>query len=120
MRIVVIDDEIDVRDVLTNMLKIAGFDVVAAPIGPGLIEYLGTERFELVVTDLAMPHLTGWDVAAWVRCHRPGVPVVAVTGHADYLRADRSFADFALLLAKPIRRRELVQAIEDAKGKWVG
>jgi CheY-like chemotaxis protein len=120
MRILVVDDEIDVRDVVINMLKLAGYAVVAAQAGKGLLDELRAERFDLVLTDLAMPDVTGWEVAAWVRRNRPGTPVIAFTGYVEFLRSDRSFENFAGVLTKPLRRIDLVRAIEDAKRKWAG
>jgi CheY-like chemotaxis protein len=117
VRVLVVDDEVDVRDVVANMLKLANHDVVTADSGPGLLGDLGALSFDLLLTDLAMPHVTGWDVAAWGRAQRPGVPVIAFTGHADLLRGDRSFGDFSAVLLKPLRRRDLVQAMEDACSK---
>jgi two-component system, NarL family, capsular synthesis sensor histidine kinase RcsC len=114
LRVLIVDDEPSVREVVAEMLRYAGHDIVVADAGLGLFDALAAATFDLVLTDLAMPEITGWDVAAWVRKHRPGTPVVAFTGHSEFLRGANSFAEFTAVLMKPLRRRELVQAVEQA------
>jgi nitrogen-specific signal transduction histidine kinase len=79
-RVLVIDDEPHVREILAEILRVQKHEVVEAGLGvEGLIRF--RERsFDLVMTDLAMPGMSGWQVAQAIKAERPEVPVVLVTG----------------------------------------
>ena len=103
-RILVIDDEPAVGDVLTELLAAQGHAVETVRDGMAALQRLREvdARFDLVMSDLAMPGLSGWEVAKLVARYRPGTPVVLVTGYADRLVAEETDAkgiDF--VVAKP-------------------
>jgi len=85
----------------------------AADGGAGLALY--EERIcELVVTDLNMPGLSGWDVVGGVRRRGPAAGLIMVTGSAENLDWERARAQALVLLQKPFRIEELRNAIEGA------
>jgi CheY-like chemotaxis protein/anti-sigma regulatory factor (Ser/Thr protein kinase) len=104
LRILVVDDEREVRDVVAEILATQGHEVVQAAGGPeGLACLERDESFDLVLTDLGMPGMTGWEVARAVKARRPSVRVGLLTGWGEEPAAkpeDRAAADF--VLAKPI------------------
>ena len=73
-RILVIDDEDSVRDILSRMLKTKGHQVVVASNGEEGIERFRSEPFDLVFTDLGMPKLSGWDVGKTIKGINPKIP----------------------------------------------
>ena len=81
-RLLVIDDEPAVRAIECECLSLLGYDVEAARDGADGLAQLARERFDLVVTDLRMPHLDGWDVLESAREIAPGMPVIILTGAA--------------------------------------
>jgi signal transduction histidine kinase len=100
--VLVIDDEPGVRDVIATTLSREGYRVTTCANGREGIARFDTEPFDLVVTDLGMPGLTGWDVAAHVKKRSPGTPVVLVTGWGDRMTSEEVQArgvDF--LISKP-------------------
>lgn len=102
--VLVIDDESGVRDVIATTLRREGYLVTTCANGREGIRRFDAEPFDLVVTDLGMPGLTGWDVAAHVKQRSPGTPVVLVTGWGDRMTPEEVQArgvDF--LISKPFK-----------------
>jgi CheY-like chemotaxis protein len=101
-RLLVIDDDPSCRTTIAYLLQRLGHTVDAAESGPAGIALLRQKPVDLVVTDLMMPGLTGWDVARLAKAMRPRIPVVLVTGCAHAIAPDqpeRAFVD--AILAKP-------------------
>jgi signal transduction histidine kinase/CheY-like chemotaxis protein len=103
LRILIIDDELTVREALADSLAEDGHAVIQAASGPeGLARLADGVTVDVVVTDLGMPEMTGWDVARAVRTRHPGLPVGLITGWAVALEIsdeERRAVDF--LIAKP-------------------
>ncbi|AWN48017.1 hybrid sensor histidine kinase/response regulator [Methylobacterium terrae] len=106
-RILVVDDDPQVRHVTASFLNGFGYDEVAVPSGEAGLERLTAERFDLVVADLAMPGMSGLDLAEAVRERWPDLPFLLVTGHAE---AARIPADFAVL-EKPFPSADLAARV---------
>jgi CheY-like chemotaxis protein/anti-sigma regulatory factor (Ser/Thr protein kinase) len=103
LRILVVDDEQVVRETLADSLAEDGHTVVMAVSGPeGLARLADGVKVDVVVTDLGMPEMTGWDVARAIRTRYPGLPVGLITGWAvalDISDEERRAVDF--IIAKP-------------------
>ncbi|MBI5683234.1 MAG: sigma-54-dependent Fis family transcriptional regulator [Deltaproteobacteria bacterium] len=78
-RLLVIDDETQLRTALYEVLKRRGYDVVAVDSGKEGIERLKQNRFDAVITDVKMPGMGGLDVLRSVRCTNPHTPVLMMT-----------------------------------------
>jgi PAS domain S-box-containing protein len=112
MRILAVEDEPEVLDVVRAMLVAAGHSVVSAASGQEALQLFEREPIDVVVTDLGMPGMTGLVLAEEVKRRRP-VPVVLFTGWADELDATHArYVD--VLLAKPITRERLVSGLAKA------
>ena len=79
-RILVIDDEADVRELLRDILSDAGHDVEMAHNGCVGIEMFEKQPYDLVLTDLGMPVMSGWEVAGKIKQMNKCVPIALVTG----------------------------------------
>jgi len=103
LRVLVIDDETTVREALADTLTDDGHTVIQAAGGKeGLARLADGARVDVVITDLGMPDMTGWDVARAVRRERPNLSVGLVTGWAVALEMsdeERRAVDF--VIAKP-------------------
>jgi PAS domain S-box-containing protein len=117
--ILVADDEDDVRDIVSAMLRSAGYRVIEARNG---IEALETFRerpgeIDLVLLDLMMPRMTGEQTFAEMRRIRPGVRGLLASGYDESGRIREIVADgFGGFLRKPFRLRELVGKVEEILG----
>lgn len=82
-KILVIDDEPIIRQVLTLHLRSAGYDVVCAENASDGIALARSGSFSLVITDYNLPDLNGLDVMAAVKTGVPGLPVMVISGFLD-------------------------------------
>jgi CheY-like chemotaxis protein len=101
-RLLVIDDDPSFRTTVECLLRKCGHSVKVAESGSAGIALLRQAPVDLVLTDLQMPGLTGWDVARLVKAMHPRLPVVLVTGSAQTIspdQAERTWVD--VILTKP-------------------
>ena len=109
-RILVVDDSVDAAESLARMLGLMGHDVRTAHDGPGALEAAGTFGPDVVLLDIGLPKLDGFQVAQWLR-GRLGftdIVVVALTGFAaDKYRALAEEVGFDHFLVKPVDPEEL-------------
>jgi signal transduction histidine kinase len=117
-RILFIDDEEEVRSLLADLAASQGHEVLQAASGPEAIDLLETgAKIDLVLTDLGMPGMTGWEVARVIKSRWPQLTVGLVTGWGD--QADVPAADRQLIfgtLAKPVTSEGLQVFIASAPG----
>ena len=112
-RLLVVDDMEAMRLALEDCLRLVGYDVVSAASGEEALELLRSHRFDLLLTDQAMPGLSGIELAEVTARIHPDVPIVLLTGHTDVELAraslQRGASDF---VTKPVNIRELPIVIE--------
>lgn len=114
-RILVIDDEDSVRDILSRMLRVKGHQVVVTSNGEEGIERFKTEKFDLVLTDLGMPKVSGWEVGKAVKGLNPKVPVAMITGWGIELdRGKMSDSGIDLVISKPFNFDQVIQIVSEA------
>jgi signal transduction histidine kinase/CheY-like chemotaxis protein len=112
MRCLVVDDEEPVGTVLGDVLESSGHSVVVLTSGAEAIERFRREPFDVVFTDLAMPGLSGWQVARAVKATAPTVPVFLVTGFGVELSAEERRAHGVdLVLSKPLNIQSILDAV---------
>lgn len=80
LRILVIDDQARVRAFVCEMLESLGHDADDAEDGPTGLALLPRQQYDLVITDLRMPQMSGWDVLAAVRQQVPTMPFIVISG----------------------------------------
>jgi signal transduction histidine kinase/ActR/RegA family two-component response regulator len=114
-RILVIDDEDSVRDILSRMLKTKGHRVVVASNGEEGIERFRSEPFDLVLTDLGMPKLSGWDVGKTIKGINPKVPIAMITGWGVELDREKlSESGIDLIVSKPFNFDQVIRLVSEA------
>ncbi|HZS43936.1 MAG TPA: GAF domain-containing protein [Blastocatellia bacterium] len=117
-RILVVDDESTIREVLTEILQTEGHSVVAADGGKKALELMSEQEFDLVFTDLGMPEMNGWEVAKYVKAMSPNTPVIMTTGwgeEIDSAQASREGVDY--VVAKPFQVNEIFNLVADVLSK---
>lgn len=116
-RVLVIDDDTVVRDVLQDVVTSLGYAADIAASGPEGIALFETGRYDVVLTDLRMPGMTGWEVLAAVRALDPRIPVIIVTGSAVHPDDDRIAQPGVALVKKPVEADALEEALSRALGR---
>jgi CheY-like chemotaxis protein len=116
-RILFVDDEPVIAELGVNMLETLGYTVTAKT---SSTEALGSfradpDRFDLVITDMTMPNMTGDQLARSIWDIRPGVPVILCTGYNEMMSEDKALAmGICKFILKPIEKDELALAIRSA------
>jgi len=111
----VVDDVADVTEMLAVVLTHAGYSVVTAASAPAALKAARERQFDVVISDIGMPEMNGYQLAREMRL-MPGyetVPMVAVTGYSMFDDKERSTkAGFNAHMTKPIDPRALLDLIE--------
>lgn len=123
-RILLIDDEEDVRLSISENLKLAGYQVALASGGTEGIRRSKSECFDLVVTDILMPEKEGIETIMEIRETNSSVPIIAISGGGQFLAGQPKFLDDVLVsaeifganysLAKPFQSNDLLNLVEKA------
>lgn len=109
-RVLLADDDVEMRQVVRQILESAGLEVHEASSGVTLLASLADDgNFDLVVTDIRMPWISGQQVVQMARAAGFDMPVLVMTAFADEsLRQSMSAITGATLLEKPFDKRDLV------------
>jgi DNA-binding response OmpR family regulator len=117
-RVLVVEDEPNVRMVLRTTLHAAGYRVSTAPDGETALMWLGQEPFDLVLLDLQMPGEGGLDVLARLRGQGDDVPVIIVSAHDETPNVVRAMTLGAIdFLSKPLTPDALRKAVGEVLGR---
>jgi len=116
-KILIVDDEPFVRDLLEKVLRRGGHDVVVRPTADDAVVALKSSQFDVLLTDVVMPGMDGFDLLRLVKHAHPEVKVIVLTGYARL----QSISDFLLCgadeyLAKPFQVHELIAAVDRVTG----
>jgi len=118
-RILFVEDDDMSRDVISTRLLRSGFDVIVAEEGKKALEMLKTEGFDLIILDMSMPGLTGWEMATKLKATpaTASIPILALSAHAmsmDRKKAlDAGCGDFD---SKPVNLPRLLGKIQALLG----
>ena len=112
-RLLLVDDDPVILNLLRDMLRLKGYKVVAVSDSEQALELIDRGEFDLVLTELAMPVLSGWEIARRTKAKNKNTPVVMMTGRwAQYEGEDLSGKGVDLVLAKPLSWDNLLGAME--------
>ena len=119
-RILVVDDEQAVRDLLAKTLTLADYDVDAVGDGPAALERLRAATYDLLITDLKMPGMDGLSVIREARRLASDLPVIVITGYSTEASAIEAInLGVAGYLTKPFRLPRILAAAARALGEPV-
>jgi CheY-like chemotaxis protein len=120
IRILVVDDEVDMVNLISFICKDSGAEVESATSGFSALERLPQFKPDIVVSDIAMANGNGYELVQQMKSHPDGkIPAIALTAYASATYEERSLqAGFARHLTKPVEPVDLVTAISNlVKGK---
>ena len=113
----VVEDEDNVRRLVCETLRVCGYLVLEASSGAAALRAVERHggRIDLVITDVVMPEMNGWDVAANVGRISVGTKVLFMSGHAVHPVLERRVSSSAVpLLTKPFTAHQLARAVREA------
>jgi len=116
--VLVIDDDDNILDVLGDILEFLGHTATKASTGEEGVEYFKTKDFDIVLTDLGMPGISGWEVTRICKSLKPEVPVVMISGWGNQI-TDEMVAESKLdeVIAKPFEMNKIKNIIQRALAK---
>jgi DNA-binding response OmpR family regulator len=110
VRILVVDDDPILLELLTDTLTAIGYEATPASDGIIALDILTTQKFDLMITDIKMPRMDGIQLLKKVKRHYPGLPVLFITGVASQEVIGQAEADG--FLAKPFRIAHIEELIQ--------
>ena len=115
VRILVVEDDGEMRQLLADLLSEEGYQVVVAPDGPSALEKLRQSRFDLTITDLMMPKMRGTELVEKAREIDPEVPVLLITAFGTIESAVEAMRAGAFhYVTKPFRTDEILLHVSRA------
>jgi two-component system, chemotaxis family, CheB/CheR fusion protein len=115
LRVLVVDDAADVLEMFGMMLRLSGYDVAVAVSAPEALEQALDVQFDVIVSDIGMPEMNGYELARRLRAlpNYRNVPLIAVSGFARYDDREQALASgFNAHLPKPVNPTTLLDMIE--------
>ena len=103
MRILFLEDEPTIREVLTEYMKIQNYDVICAGDGEEALNLIREQTFDLAVLDIMVPKVSGLEVLAYIKKHRPNLATIMLTALDDektQVQAFNLYADYYVI--KPV------------------
>lgn len=115
--VMVVDDNDGVREALSRIMALLGFEVAQASNGMEALALFSQRGFELILTDLHMPGMDGLNLASRIKCESPATPVVLVTGSMKG-SVEKRMEDRPVdaVVYKPFRVEELLDAVRSFTG----
>lgn len=110
--ILVIEDDQDVLSMMVKNLKLLGYNVLTASDGMEGLKLVENSAFDLVITDIVMPYVSGLGVVTACKTKSPGIPVIAITGYGKEPESAALEKKADLVLSKPVKIAVLKEYIE--------
>lgn len=112
-KILVVDDDVHIRELITLFLRNEGFEIVVAKDGAEALEIVGKSQIDLVILDIMMPRLDGWELCKEIRRMDLNMPLLMVTVKGESAQKVKGFQlgtdDY---LTKPFDPLELVMRVK--------
>jgi CheY-like chemotaxis protein len=117
-KVLIIDDNEDLRYLMQSLLREAGYDVVTAENGEQALQAAGRFSFDLFILDLRLPDIGGFELIERLREELPGAAIVVVSGYAGCLEQRRlGEMGVARVLGKPFRANRLLESVHALTGR---
>lgn len=115
--ILLVEDDPDVRKMMVEHLKVLGYRVIEASDGMEGLRRLESEQYDLVITDIVMPFVSGVGVVLTVKTRYPKIPVIAITGQGKVCESMAAECRSDLVLEKPMEMADLAAHIRRLLGE---
>jgi DNA-binding NtrC family response regulator len=109
--ILVVEDDPDVLSVMVKNLELAGYKVITATDGMEGLKKIKSGGYNLVITDIVMPYVSGTGVVSVLKESEPHIPVIAVTGYGEIPETVAMERKADLVLSKPVRMSDLKEHV---------
>lgn len=112
-RLLIVDDERDLTELLTQILGGEGYEITTAGDGDEALRVLEKEKFDAVLLDILMPNRNGFDVLKHITEHHPGTKTVMLTGYTDLKSAvEAKQLGAAEFITKPYKLQTILSTLQ--------
>jgi CheY-like chemotaxis protein len=113
LSILVVEDNSDIRLILKDLLMAIGYDVSVAEDGEAGLSHLQNSTFDLMITDLGLPGMSGWDLARASKRYQSNMPILAISSWQGK-GAEEKIGEFGIfqVIWKPFRFNQIQDAID--------
>ncbi|RKX19212.1 MAG: hypothetical protein DRP51_07800 [Candidatus Zixiibacteriota bacterium] len=116
--VLIVDDEEMIRNLLKNTLEREKYDVLTADSGVTALKVLASNRINVVISDIQMSNMDGFELLVQIKSHYPDVPVLMITGQlGKYNKDDAMLAGADGYIAKPFKNLDIIKTLQDILGK---
>ncbi|MBB4752692.1 PAS domain-containing sensor histidine kinase [Actinoplanes lobatus] len=116
-RVLVAEDDAEVRKIVVRILESDGYQVTEAEHGRAALDRIHRQPFDLLLTDIVMPEMSGSSLAETVRLHHPGIRILLISGYSEAaVRVEHLVADGIPMIRKPFTAVELLNAVHHSLG----
>ena len=118
LKILVVDDDENIREVLSDLLLLEGHEILLAEDGEQALLIFEEILPDVVITDLGMPGISGWEVARRIKSKDPSKKVIVISGWGATLQKDQLEENYVdQVLAKPFHLEQVKKIIVEVMGK---
>jgi DNA-binding NtrC family response regulator len=114
-RILVVDNEVRYRELISHLLSEAKYEVDEADDGTSALQLLAEKNYDLMICDVVMPHLNAFDILEYIKSRSLSTLVILITGH-PYLLADKGLGHLTSF-TKPFNMYDLLRKVNEMLGK---
>ena len=115
-RILIVDDEADVRETLSEMIENLGYQVIVAQNGLEALDMTKTEKVDLIITDLSMPRMNGLELIVKSKGIHPNIPIAVISAFGNVENTTYALTRGAFsFIAKPFKMSEIKELIRKGK-----
>jgi two-component system response regulator RegX3 len=107
-----VDDDASVRESVEKVLRGAGYEVVLAAGGLEAIAKFQAQSIDLILLDIGLPNLNGWEACRHLARERPNVPIILITGQAGQFKSALA-AGAVALMEKPLDAHRLLEVVQE-------
>jgi DNA-binding response OmpR family regulator len=113
LRILVVEDDSNIRRIMKDLLTMEGHDVCAAADAESGLKYLQSETFDLIITDLGLPGMNGWELARASKRYQIDVPIISISSWQGK-ESEEKIREYGIDIAiwKPFRIDQVHDAID--------
>ena len=112
MKVLVVDDDLSVRESMSRVLQDAGYEVVLAADGLAAVEKFDAHQIDLLLLDLGLPIKNGWDIFEQITRENPFLPIIIITGQPEQYKIAVA-AGVGALMEKPLDALQLLHTIRE-------
>ena len=113
-RLLIVDDDESLRELMVDILESRNYEVVCCPDASSAMEQINKLRYDMIITDLGLPNISGSELAAQIKALNPHLPVMMMTGwNIDTERPDARTTYVDFILPKPFNLNELLEKVEN-------